>query len=109
MLWHIQIEPAPGHADRIGDRLALEAVESGLSGPWAIRACRGFLIEGAISEADLERAARDVLVDPVVEVHTIRKSRAEWVGSREAQKSVARANLVAEIKAMLPTPGKGRS
>ena len=67
MLWHIQIEPAPGHADRLGDRLALEAVESGLAGPWSIRASRGFLIEGEISEAELERAARDVLVDPVVE------------------------------------------
>ncbi len=80
MLWHIQIEPAPGHADRLGDRLALEAVESGLAGPWAIRASRGFLIEGAISEAELERAARDVLVDPVVETHTIRPSRTGWVG-----------------------------
>jgi phosphoribosylformylglycinamidine synthase subunit PurSL len=80
MLWHIQIEPAPGHADRLGDRLALEAVESGLAGPWSIRAGRGFLIEGAISETELERAARDLLVDPVVEIHTIRPSRAGWVG-----------------------------
>ena len=80
MLWHIQIEPAPGHADRLGDRLALEAVESGLAGPWAIRAGRGFLIEGAISENELERAARDVLVDPVVEIHTIRPAGARWVG-----------------------------
>jgi len=33
------------------------------------------------------------------------ESRADWVGNREAQKSVPRANLVAEIQAML----KGRS
>jgi histidyl-tRNA synthetase len=33
------------------------------------------------------------------------ESRAEWVGNREAQKSVKRADLVAEIKAML----KGRA
>ena len=33
MLWHIQIEPAPGHPDRLGDRLALEAVESGFAAP----------------------------------------------------------------------------
>ena len=80
MLWHIQIEPAPGHADRLGDRLAVEAARVGLAGPWSIRASRGFLIEGAISEAELERAARDVLVDPVVETHTIRPGRAGWDG-----------------------------
>ena len=33
------------------------------------------------------------------------ESRAEWVANREAQKSVRRADLVAEIKAML----KGRA
>jgi len=33
------------------------------------------------------------------------ESRADWVGNREAQKSVARADLAAGIKAML----KGRS
>ena len=32
------------------------------------------------------------------------ESRTEWVGNREAQKSVKRADLVAEVKAML----KGR-
>jgi hypothetical protein len=31
------------------------------------------------------------------------------VGNREAQKSVKRTDLVAEIKAMLPGPNKGRS
>ena len=35
-------------------------------------------------------------------------SRADWVANRDAQQSVQRADLVAEIKAMLPTPGKGR-
>ena len=79
-LWHIQIKPAPGHADRLAERIAVEAVESGLAGPWAIRARRGFLIEGAISETELGRAARDVLVDPVVEIYTIRPSRAGWDG-----------------------------
>ena len=76
MLWHIQIEPAPGQMDRLGERLALEASESGHDGPWAIRASRGFLIEGQLGEAELERAARDVLVDPVVEIHSIRPASA---------------------------------
>jgi phosphoribosylformylglycinamidine synthase subunit PurSL len=72
MLWHILIQPAPGQSDRLGDRLALEAAESGLGDSWSIRASRGFLIEGTISRADLEKAARDVLVDTVCEQCAIR-------------------------------------
>ena len=78
MLWHIQIEPAPGQIDRLGERLSLEASESGGDGPWSIRASRGFLIEGQIGEAELERAARATLVDPVVEIHSIRPATASW-------------------------------
>ena len=37
------------------------------------------------------------------------ESRAEWVANREAQKSVKRSQLVAEIKAMLKGPVKGSS
>ena len=92
MLWHIQIEPAPGHADRLGERLALEAVESGLAGPWSIRTSRGFLIEGRSREAELERAARDVLVDPVVETYTIRPS----------ERRPGRAGTVVHV---MPKPG----
>jgi len=80
MLWHIQIEPSPGQMDRLGARLEVEAVESGLAGPWSLRTSRGFLIEGDISGAQLERAARDVLVDPVVETYTIGQSGARAGG-----------------------------
>jgi phosphoribosylformylglycinamidine synthase len=71
MLWHIGIQARPGREDRLGDRLAAEAVEAGLAGPWSVKTGRGFLIEGRISAAELEQAARDVLVDPVVETHSI--------------------------------------
>jgi phosphoribosylformylglycinamidine synthase II len=80
MLWHIQIEPAPGQTDRLGERLALEASESEDDGPWAIRASRGFLIEGELARAELERAALDLLVDPVVEIHSIRPANLRWEG-----------------------------
>src|SRR5580704_14014136 len=72
MLWHILIQPVPGHTDRLGERLALEATEFGLSGLWSIRASRGFLIEGTISRVELEKAARDVLADTVCEQFVIR-------------------------------------
>jgi phosphoribosylformylglycinamidine synthase subunit PurSL len=80
MLWHIQIDTATGHHDGHGGRLGLEAVEIGLVGPWSIRASRGFLIEGQISRAELDIAARKMLVDPVVEDHTIRPGQSSCEG-----------------------------
>ncbi len=71
MLWHIRIDPAPSIADSFGQRLAAQAVESGLAGTWSVQTSRGFLIEGDISRQQLDRVATEVLVDPVVETHTI--------------------------------------
>ena len=62
----------------------------------------------AVIEGGDERARGEVTLKDLAlgaELAKSVESRAEWVGNREAQKSVARANLVAEIKAML----KGRS
>ena len=76
MLWHLQIDPAGGRADRAGRQVEHDARELGLPGPWSVRASRGFLVEGGLSAADLERAAVAVLVDTVVETHAIRKASA---------------------------------
>jgi len=78
MLWHILIQPAAGHTDRLGERLALEATEFGLAGVWSIRASRGFLIEGTISSVELEKAARDVLADTVCEQFDIRPAHSPF-------------------------------
>ncbi len=72
MLWHIEIEPVDRHSDHVGERLATEAEELGLAGPWTIRASRGFLVEGDLSEAALGRTATEILSDPVVETATLR-------------------------------------
>src|SRR5262245_41215315 len=66
MLWHLQIDPAAGNADREGARIAAEAAELGLLGPWRVSASRGFLLAGSLDVEDVLRAARAVLVDPVV-------------------------------------------
>ncbi len=72
MLWHLEIEAAPDHPDSTGRRIAQDALESGLSGPWRITASRGFLVEGALTDEDLQDAARRVLADPVVEAFRVR-------------------------------------
>src|SRR5215469_10433923 len=93
-LWHIEIEPAPGEADHVGERLAHDAGELGLFGPWAIRASRGFLLEGGLAEPDARRAAVEVLADPVVEAAIVRPAN-----------DSARANGASAIVHVLPKPG----
>ena len=71
MLWHLQINPNEGRTDLEGRRVATDALEIGLPGPWKIAASRGFLIEGSLSSEDVRKAANDVLADPVVESYNV--------------------------------------
>ena len=77
-LWHVLIEPIPGYPDRPGERIRATAAETGLGGDWSVRARRGFLIEGAITEDELHHAVRAILVDPVVESYTLRLGHEPW-------------------------------
>ena len=72
MLWHLQIDPAPGQIDLAGRRVAADAVELGLLGPWTVAASRGFLIEGPLDRTAVTRAAEAALVDRAVESSAIR-------------------------------------
>src|SRR5581483_8924573 len=95
MLWHLKIGPAPGQIDRDGPRIAEEAADLGLPGPWRVATGRGFLIEGGLGEAEVRRAAESLLVDPVVESFVI-----EACGP-EAPESDGRGTVVH----VLPKPG----
>ena len=75
MLWHLQIDPATGQTDREGKRVASEALELGLTGPWEIAASRGFLIEGTLTAEQVRQAAHSLLVDPLVERSIVRPGR----------------------------------
>jgi len=83
MLWHLQIDAAAGSVDREGQRIAAEATELGLSGPWRITASRGFLVEGTLTREELTRAADQVLVDPVVETYEISPCRESGRGKTD--------------------------
>ena len=72
MLWHLQIDPILGRTDVEGRRVATDAAELGLPGPWRVAASRGFLIEGDLGPDAIRRAAESVLVDTVVETYRVR-------------------------------------
>jgi len=64
----------------------------------------------AVIEGGDERARGEVTLKDLAlgsELAKSVESRAEWVANREAQKSVKRADLVTEIKAMLKVPQMG--
>lgn len=66
----------------------------------------------AVVEGPDERARGEVTLKDLALGAELAKdvaSRADWVANREAQKSVRREALVAEIKAMLPAFAKGRA
>jgi phosphoribosylformylglycinamidine synthase len=71
MLWHLKIDPSPGQIDLAGRRVAADATELGLPGPWSVASSRGFLIEGPLDRAEATRAGA-LLVDPVVESFVVR-------------------------------------
>ncbi|MEI8381305.1 MAG: phosphoribosylformylglycinamidine synthase subunit PurL [Planctomycetota bacterium] len=80
MLWEVEIRPAAGEIDRDGLRVVGEAHALGVASVKAVTSAKSFLLQGAsLNEADVARAARMLLVDPVAETftaHAISKSAA---------------------------------
>ena len=67
MLWEVDIYPAPGQPDRAGSAVAAAAADLGLAERLRVAAAHGYLIQGALDEAQVGRIARELLVDRVVE------------------------------------------
>jgi phosphoribosylformylglycinamidine synthase len=67
MLWEVDIYPAEGEIDRTAQRIAADAVDLGLGQGISLRAARGYLLQGEFQSARLERIARQILTDDVVE------------------------------------------
>ena len=65
-LWEVDIHPAPGEPDLLGRSTAAQAHDLGL-GELSIRTARGYLVQGEISGEDMQRLARELFADLVVE------------------------------------------
>ena len=73
MLWEVEIRPSSSEVDREAQRLLHEARHLGLSSIHSVRTARSFLIEADGTSDELQRVAGHLLVDPVAEVHEIRR------------------------------------
>ena len=66
-LWEIDIYPAPGQVDLLGQGLAADAIDLGFGNHLAIEIGRGFLLQGDLTQQQVDRLARELLADHVVE------------------------------------------
>ncbi|MEX1097350.1 MAG: AIR synthase-related protein, partial [Planctomycetales bacterium] len=73
MLWEVEVRPTDREIDREANRVLAEAREFAADSVRTVRSAHSFLIEGPEAPDELERIARLMLVDPVVEEHTVRR------------------------------------
>jgi len=66
-LWEVDIYPGPGRPDLVGRGIANEARDLQLADKLAIKAARGFLIQGDLNAEQVEQLASELLAEDVVE------------------------------------------
>ncbi len=66
-LWEVDIYPAEGLPDQAGRQAESEAADLGLTTAVSVRAARGYLIQGDLDRTQVERLARELLADSLVE------------------------------------------
>jgi len=71
MLWEVEVVSKEAAGDHAARAVVAGAAELGIAGCTAARTAAGWLIEGDLSAADVERLAATVLADPVTESFTV--------------------------------------
>lgn len=96
MLWEVEIRPSSKEIDREGVRVAHEAQELGTTTIHHVQSARSFLLQGTdLAEADVRRAAEQLLVDPVTEEFTMhRVSKAGQSTNGSGGKSTTLLNVL---------------
>lgn len=101
MLWEVDIYPKNGQKDNLADEVRAEIFALGLAaeadaGKIAVRTGHGYLLQGDLSQADVERIAKSLLADTVVEDVTV------FPLAESPQRVAADAAAVVHV---LPKPG----
>ncbi len=66
-VWEIDIYPAKDQIDRQAQRVAAEANELGVVDQLVVSTSRGYLLEGDLQSADVEKITHELLADAIVE------------------------------------------
>jgi phosphoribosylformylglycinamidine synthase subunit PurSL len=67
MLWEVDIHPASGRVDLTAKTVAADAADLGLSEHLSVVSAHGYLVQGELDAAQMDRIAGELLSDPVVE------------------------------------------
>ncbi|MFW6168841.1 MAG: phosphoribosylformylglycinamidine synthase subunit PurL [Planctomycetota bacterium] len=66
-LWEVDVYSAPGQPDIRGAAITAEAADLGMPDTMIVRTAEGYLLEGDLAREDVQRLARELLADEVVE------------------------------------------
>jgi len=107
MLWEVDIYPAPAELDRAGAAVAAAAADLGLPAGVRVTAAHGYLVQGKLTADDIQRVARELLVDSVVERSVIAAvGDARLLNPAEAcGPNAENANSGIQVVHVLPKPG----
>ena len=97
MLWEVDVHPRDKDGDHAARAVVAGAAELGIAGCTQARTAAGWLIEGDLSRADVEKLAAQVLVDPVVESFTAAEAGAAAL--------IAGPDDLPTVVHVLPRPG----
>jgi len=102
-LWEVDIHPAPGQPDLLARAVQQGAADLGIA-PAEVHAARGFLIDGEVAPAEVERIARELLADLVVETPVIGRPGEARLSQRPAGPRSSPTDETVLIH-VLPKPG----
>jgi len=102
MLWEIDIHPASGEADRKGIDIVHDAKDLGLSSGISVQTAHGYLLQGNLTEKEVEILARQLFVDDVAEQYVAAPSNDAKL--HEPMQNVQPTQSV-QLVYVLPKPG----
>ncbi|RMG37482.1 MAG: phosphoribosylformylglycinamidine synthase subunit PurL [Planctomycetota bacterium] len=71
-VWEVEVRPTKGEIDREAERVLAESRNMGLRSVRRVMSARSFLLEGRLDAPAVQRAAEELLADPVVESYRVR-------------------------------------
>jgi phosphoribosylformylglycinamidine synthase len=104
MLWEVDVHLQDAAGDHAARALVAGAAELGIAGCTRAKTATGWLIEGELSRADVERLAATVLADPVTETFTVADLGGEAVAAEFTAKATA-ADGLPTLLHVLPRAG----
>ncbi len=100
-LWEVDVHPAPGEPDLLARAVTAGAADLALP-KFEVHAARGFLVQGEISQDEIERLSRELLADLVVENPVVGHVGDPQLASGGSQRP---KNVSATLIHVLPKPG----